>query len=61
MYNMQRQSLETLLGVYHSTLLNEGFGLGLLLQLDLPHCIALGLIVFGRYGEFMSRPQQKPC
>jgi hypothetical protein len=37
----------------------EGFSLGLLLQLDLPHCIALGLIVLGSYGERRSRPGQK--
>jgi hypothetical protein len=37
----------------------EGFSLGLLFQLDLPHCIALGLIVFGSYGELGFRPGQK--
>lgn len=37
----------------------EGFSIGLLLQLDMAHCIALGLIVFGSYGELGASPDQK--
>lgn len=37
----------------------EGFSMGLMLHLDMPHCIALGLIVFGSYGDLKSPPQKK--
>ncbi len=37
----------------------EGFSIGLLLQLDMARCLALGLIVFGTYGELKVRPDQK--
>jgi hypothetical protein len=37
----------------------EGFSIGLLLQLDLVHCLALGLIVFGSYGELRTSQDQK--
>jgi hypothetical protein len=33
-----------------------GFSIGLLKQLDVAHCIALGLIVFGSYGESKASP-----
>jgi hypothetical protein len=36
-----------------------GFSIGLLKHLDIAHCIALGLIVFGCYGEFNSQPDQQ--
>lgn len=36
-----------------------GFSIGLLKQLDIAHCIALGLIVFGCYGEYNPKPSQK--
>jgi hypothetical protein len=36
----------------------EGFSLGLLLQLDMAHCLALGLIVFGSHGELRVHPDQ---
>ncbi|MET3499691.1 hypothetical protein ABIC45_001282 [Mucilaginibacter rubeus] len=36
-----------------------GFSIGLLKHLDIAHCIALGLIVFGCYGEFNSKPSQQ--
>ncbi|MBS1530107.1 MAG: hypothetical protein JSU01_07365 [Bacteroidetes bacterium] len=36
-----------------------GFAIGLLMRLDMAHCIALGLIVFGCCGELKSRPEQK--
>ncbi|NVM67684.1 hypothetical protein FHW88_006012 [Mucilaginibacter sp. SG538B] len=36
-----------------------GFSIGLLKHLDIAHCIALGLIVFGCYGEFNSKPDQQ--
>lgn len=36
-----------------------GFSIGLLKHLDIAHCIALGLIVFGCYGEFNSQPGQQ--
>lgn len=36
-----------------------GFSIGLLLRLPLPHCIALGLIVFGAQGEGASIPDQQ--
>jgi hypothetical protein len=36
-----------------------GFSLGVLLQLDIAHCIALGLIVFGSYGELGFSPECK--
>ncbi|MFS2186783.1 hypothetical protein ACCC92_08900 [Mucilaginibacter sp. Mucisp84] len=36
-----------------------GFSIGLLKHLDIAHCIALGLIVFGCYGEFNSKPGQQ--
>jgi len=35
-----------------------GFSIGLLKQLDVAHCIALGLIVFGSYGEMKTIPTQ---
>lgn len=35
-----------------------GFSIGLLLRLSMPHCIALGLIVFGAQGEGASIPDQ---
>jgi hypothetical protein len=35
-----------------------GFSIGLLLNLDISHCIALGLIVFGAYGENTETPDQ---
>jgi hypothetical protein len=37
----------------------EGFSIGLLLQLDAVHCIALGLIVFGSYGELRTSQDPK--
>ena len=37
----------------------EGFSIGLLLHLDMPQCLALGLIVFGSYGELNARPKQQ--
>lgn len=37
----------------------EGFSIGLLLELDLIYCIALGLIVFGSYGENEALRDQK--
>jgi len=37
----------------------EGFSIGLLLQLDMAHCLALGLIVFGSYGERGDSPAQR--
>ncbi|CAN5595442.1 hypothetical protein BH09BAC4_BH09BAC4_02020 [soil metagenome] len=37
----------------------EGFSLGLLLELDMPQCLALGLIVFGSFGEQSGIPEQK--
>ncbi|UOQ69437.1 hypothetical protein [Hymenobacter volaticus] len=33
-----------------------GFSFGMLLRLDIAHCIALGLIVFGSYGEVETSP-----
>ncbi|MGF7039820.1 hypothetical protein [Mucilaginibacter lappiensis] len=36
-----------------------GFSIGLLKQLDIAHCIALGLIVFGSYGELNASPNQE--
>ncbi|PUZ22713.1 hypothetical protein DCC81_19975 [Chitinophaga parva] len=36
-----------------------GFSIGLLLRLSMPHCIALGLIVFGAQGTGASIPDQQ--
>ncbi|CAN5292646.1 hypothetical protein BH09BAC4_BH09BAC4_06660 [soil metagenome] len=36
----------------------EGFSLGLLLKVDMPQCLALGLIVFGSYGDQPASPAQ---
>jgi hypothetical protein len=36
-----------------------GFSAGLASQLDMPHCIVLGLIAFGAQGEQQSTPQKK--
>lgn len=36
-----------------------GFSIGLLLQLDIMHCLALGLVVFGSFGEQKTRLEQK--
>jgi hypothetical protein len=36
-----------------------GYSIGVLMQLDIGHCIALGLIVFGCLGELKSSPEQK--
>jgi hypothetical protein len=36
-----------------------GYSIGALLQLDIAHCIALGLIVFGSHGELKSSPERK--
>lgn len=36
-----------------------GFSIGLLKHLDIAHCIALGLIVFGCCGESNSKPDQQ--
>lgn len=36
-----------------------GFSLGVLLELNIAHCIALGLIVFGSYGELNAHPERK--
>ncbi|WP_210521642.1 hypothetical protein [Hymenobacter terricola] len=36
-----------------------GFSLGVLLRLDIAHCLALGLIVFGSYGELNASPERK--
>lgn len=36
-----------------------GYSIGVLLQLDIGHCIALGLIVFGAHGELKSSPKRK--
>jgi len=36
-----------------------GYSIGLLMQLDIGHCIALGLIVFGCHGELRSSPERK--
>jgi hypothetical protein len=38
---------------------DAGYQLGLLLQLEIPHCIALGLTVSGAYSENGSGPDQK--
>jgi len=35
-----------------------GFAIGLILQLDIKYCIALGLIVFGAHGENNSNPDK---
>jgi hypothetical protein len=35
-----------------------GFTVGLILQLDIKYCIALGLIVFGSHGENNSNPDK---
>ncbi len=35
-----------------------GFAIGLILQLDIKYCIALGLIVFGSHGENNSNPDK---
>lgn len=35
-----------------------GFTIGLLQRLEIQHCIALGLIVFGAYGEYKTSPDQ---
>ena len=35
-----------------------GFAMGLILQLDIKYCIALGLIVFGSHGEKNSNPDK---
>lgn len=35
-----------------------GFAIGLILQLDIRYCIALGLIVFGAHGENSSNPDK---
>ncbi|QIP13842.1 hypothetical protein G8759_15095 [Spirosoma aureum] len=37
----------------------KGFSIGLLHQLDMPRCLALGLIVFGSYGERRASPDKK--
>ncbi len=34
-----------------------GFSLGALMRLDVAHCIALGLLVFGSAGEQQASPQ----
>ena len=36
-----------------------GFSIGLLKQLDIAHCIALGLIVYGSHAELNATPDQK--
>ena len=36
-----------------------GYSIGVLLQLDIAHCIALGLIVFGSHGELKSSPERE--
>jgi len=38
---------------------NAGYQLGLLLHLEIPHCVALGLAVSGAYVEQASRPGSK--
>jgi hypothetical protein len=37
----------------------KGFSIGLIHQLDMAHCLALGLIVFGSYGELRTSPDKK--
>jgi hypothetical protein len=36
-----------------------GYSIGVLMRLDIGHCIALGLIVFGAHGELKSSPERK--
>jgi hypothetical protein len=36
-----------------------GYSIGLLIGLDIGHCIALGLIVFGSHGELKAMPERK--
>lgn len=36
-----------------------GYSIGLLMRLDIAHCIALGLIVFACHGELKSAPERK--
>ncbi|HJP63088.1 MAG TPA: hypothetical protein VJ844_06575 [Mucilaginibacter sp.] len=36
-----------------------GYSIGSLMRLDIGHCIALGLIVFGCHGELQSEPERK--
>lgn len=36
-----------------------GYSIGVLMQLDIGHCIALGLIVFGSHGELKAMPELK--
>lgn len=38
---------------------NAGYSLGLLLQLDIPHCIALGMAVSGSYAESGNSPDRQ--
>lgn len=38
---------------------NAGYSLGLLLQLDVPHCIALGMAVSGVYAETGTSPDRQ--
>jgi hypothetical protein len=44
---------------YGKDCFDSGYQLGLLLQLKIPHCIALGLAVSGAYLENESLPDQK--
>ena len=36
-----------------------GFSIGLLMKLDITHCILLGLIVYASFGELKTYPQIK--
>ncbi|HEY4288662.1 MAG TPA: hypothetical protein VGN00_16265 [Puia sp.] len=36
-----------------------GYSLGLLMQLDIAHCILLGLVVYASFGELKQYPEQK--
>jgi len=36
-----------------------GYSIGVLMRLDIGHCIALGLIVFGSHGELKTSPERK--
>jgi hypothetical protein len=38
---------------------DAGYQLGLLLHLEIPHCVALGLAVSGAYAAQASRPDSK--
>jgi hypothetical protein len=58
---LSRKKVDTSIEMAPDARLNyiTGFSIGLLMQLDIAHCILLGLIVYASFGELKTCPEEK--